>query len=192
MSMPFKKRKFDGGSMSIQKQIKTLSRRVNANKPETQYIRANTTITPTTTGVFTSSTDITALFTADVNKFQGQKFRNLWTKFRIDPLINASRCRIVVYRPKKPSETFVPTSNEFVAQADPEKYVVYYDKAFQPTSSDARGRFQDGKINFKGLLTTYDNTGASLQEGQLRMTFITQGDNASSALIGWLFAYQDV
>lgn len=195
MSVPFKKRKFDAGTMSntaLTRSVKTLSRKVNANRPETQYTRATSTYSPSTTGVEQFNTDLSALIANSSTKFQGQKFRNLWLKLRLDPLINASRCRLVIYRSRKPSEVFSPTTNQFVQMLDPEKYVVYCDMAFQPASEDRNGRFQDKTINLKKLITSYDNTTTSLQEGQLRAAFFTQGDNSTSAVCGWLFAFQDV
>lgn len=187
-------------------ELKALHRKLNKQRPETKHWFHTFAYTHTAGLGTRGDYNITTGFHSNPafrDNVLGDKWRNLWLDLRI--ISNRSNmigaCRVVVYKPKRPGNTWPGFFNDHI---DPNDYTVLYDKILRPqpgTTIDLGGTVMEEsqkklahrvRVNLRNTITSFDS---SVRKGEIRYAILCDNDATSLAWISstnMMLAYQNM
>ncbi|MBA7714749.1 hypothetical protein ES703_123781 [subsurface metagenome] len=163
-------------SNNLQSQINSLQRQVNQNKSEVISFKDGGNIFPTSTSFEQTTISVTddlhgsADFRDDVT---GEKWRNHYLDLRYVGPNDMSTLRVMIYVPKKPGTSFVPPTRKGVYQPDKNAFWMLYDKSHDLTVNTESHKHV--RVNFRKMISEYASSGTTLEKGDIKISFITQG-----------------
>ena len=163
-------------SNSLQSQINKLQRQVNQNKGEVITYRDGGNIFPSSTSFEQATFSVTGNLHGSANfrdDVTGEKWRNHFLDLRYVGPNDMKTLRVVIYVPKKPGTSFVPPSRKGVYQPDKNAFWVLYDKSHDLVANTETHKH--AHVNLRKMITEYSSSGTSLERGEIKITFITEG-----------------
>ncbi len=163
-------------SNTLQSQINSLARQVNQNKSEVITFKDGDNIFPSSTSFEQTTISVTddlhasADFRDDIT---GEKWRNHFLDLRYVGPNDMSTLRVMIYVPKKAGTSFVPPTRKGVYQADSNAFWMLYDKSHDLTVNTETHK--SVRVNLRKMLTEYSSAGTTLEKGEIKISFITEG-----------------
>lgn len=159
-----------------------LERKIANKKQEIQDRHSNNAITSTIGNLNQVNFSVTGDLIASSgfrNKIIGDKWGNQSLKVRCRGIGDITSLRIIIYAPRKVGTTFTPTL--FTTEPDHTLYRVFSDRMFAlDTASGDIVALAYAKLG--GLLTHYDSSSTTLDQGEIRFTVLWKSASASTNL----------
>ena len=157
-----------------------LERKINRQKQEIQDRHNSATATSAISNLNQINFSVTGDLIASSgfrNKIIGDKWGNQSLKVRVRGVDDVTSMRIIVYVPRKVGTTFTPTL--FTTEPDHTLYRVFADRTY---SLPANGGDITGVVYTKlgGLITHYDTSSTTLDQGEVRLTVIWKSSTATT------------
>ena len=167
-------------NMRYASRLDWLERKINRQKQEIQDRHNSSTATSAISNLNQINFSVTGDLIASSgfrNKIIGDKWGNKSLKVRCRGLDDVSSMRIIVYVPRKVGTTFTPTL--FTSEPDHTLYRVFADRTYAVPSN---GGDITGVVyaNLGGLVTHYDTSSATLDQGEVRLTVFWKSTTATT------------
>lgn len=170
------------GRPTYQNQIDALRRKVNSQKPETQYFRVAGNHTSSGTAVEQVNHLVTSSLISSTNfrdKVTGDAWCNKLLKLKLNFDEDCEYARVLVYVPKKAGERFAPSTYSTVTHPDPSSFWVIAD--FYVNHLDATTNHCLSKVmSLARLKTIYDSNAAEITKGEIVISVIHKPNTAAT------------
>lgn len=176
---------------SVRQEIQALKRTQARYAPAPHYFRTISTLNSSGAATWSlSDLDITNLFTTSStyhDNITGDEYINNSLETRVDVSNDVGKCRMIVYVPKNPLVTFVPTLDQtgFMRQPDPNSFWILKD-VYINHNTDVFNTSTTYYCNLRGLKTIFNTESNICEKGRVRVLFL-YNNTASASGIGSIF-----
>lgn len=172
--------KFTYKPATLQNQVDALRRKVNQQKPETQYwLDTKRVVTTVASGYEEATYTLTQLFIANTNfrsQVLGDRWQNVMLRLNLAAFFqNITQARIIVYAAKKPATTM--TFTDVLGIPDPNAFTIFWDEFI--LADHATQKKEIKRMIPLNVQTLYNTDTAVLERGDIKMLLMLQSSSSS-------------
>lgn len=146
-----------------------------------RYEASHSVITGFSISANNLTTDITGTSTL-ANTVLGDRFKNVYLKWRLALPSGTAQCRVVVFYTKRTGTGYSPATSRFGLAdiVDPAFCTVLHDQTYTPPNASTPWTVS-ANTNLRNYTTIYNRSSAQLEKGELILTFLTEGTATGTA-----------